>query len=225
MHNETLRSFEDVRFLSQVVCEIPGDEYQPGFRWYEKEARSCSRPDWMAPTSRLIATSASQNSEEALQEVESAIAQSATFIAFEFLHADHARRLLNLVTSAGAEPLIFMHLSQPPPGPAVLVERFMDMAKVGAQCMKIAYPASSAADVGNGLVALSLVREITDLRVCITPMGLRWGRIAAAAAGSDLVFAPAKSIGDRPSATEMIEILKMTSDPGLPKDNGAVVCP
>lgn len=70
-----------------------------------------------------------------------------------------------------------------------LADELLRLESYGGWCAKLAYPAMTARAVAAGLDVLT-TRALAGATVSVTPMGTTWGRLAAAVAGSALVFAP-----------------------------------
>ena len=200
--------------VEQIVCEIPDGVTAPGFRWYEialddRAPGTIRRPAWMPADVNLVAATQVSDPSTARAGIDAALeSPDLSWVLFEFLSPGHAAAVAAAVRTRGRHSIAAMHLPEGTCTAGALVDALVMMEQCGADMVKVAYHASTGGHVAAGLEALERARGPVRVPVTVVPMGTRWGRVAAAAAGSHLAFAPACATRDRPSALEMLRLLE-----------------
>ncbi|HEX7693998.1 MAG TPA: type I 3-dehydroquinate dehydratase [Sphingomonas sp.] len=199
---------EREKYHRRLVCEIDDDTMSPGFYWYEIPASDApKRPDWLDAEARLIVTSFAKSQDRTEREVCRALECGARDVAFEYLSDHHARHMVATIVASGANPICIAHQTAPPPSVAAVIDQLERLRDSGASILKIAFPAATADVIAICINAQFRANNRFAEPVSLTPMGTRWGRIAAAAAGSALIFAPAVATPGRQSAVDMLDTL------------------
>lgn len=200
------------RFLDHLVCELPSAaEVATGFRWYEVELESPApprRPKWIEGAEVIAATLVMDPA--AIDAHLEAVLEAGGFshVLFELTSRAHAERAIARASARGVKSILTMHL---PPGrrtESELLDHLRAIEDCGPAIAKIAYEATSPSEIAIGLAVLERAKTIIAAPVSVTPMGTRWGRIAAAAAGSHLIFAPLHATPLRQSAGDMLRTLE-----------------
>jgi hypothetical protein len=187
--------------LENLVCEVDRVPGQGACRWYELDLDA--RPDRIdlaggAVAARVIAATRRMNVRELEQAVRRLESSVVTHVQFETPDdALTARRMSHLVVAAGRRPLPARHLDRPPANRQVLVSYAERLAGLDGEIVKLVYPAVDAEHVEMGLEMLA---TWVGPALSLTPAGTRQSRVAAALAGSRLVYAPMRHTGDRMSA-------------------------
>lgn len=81
-----------------------------------------------------------------------------------------------------------------------------DLCGLGASIIKVAVPVGASCRIDT--VVAALASWPSEPALSLTPLGSRQGRVAAALAGSRLVFAPNRTTSQRMSADWYVELLK-----------------
>jgi hypothetical protein len=204
----------DTLILDNIVCELPCYEYTPGFKWYEIQISSLEENNLITPQfllsseANFIAASHTKYSDECLNHISIALCRQFKYILFESVSNTPTIQAVELIKSAGAVSIAACHINQRISGFEDILLQLRRMADIGANIVKVAYPAFSSAEIGYGLIAMEKSRTEIKVPVSITPMGTSWGRIAAALAGSFLVFAPLLAEPRRFSANDTVQLIK-----------------
>jgi 3-dehydroquinate dehydratase len=163
----------------------------------------------MPAEARVIAATGVGDEIAARARVDAALdGDGVSYLLFEHLSSAYAIGIVNAASARHLPAIATTHLPTRTYSAAEIIDELAKLEDCGAAIVKIAYKAVTAGDVAVGLEALERSRERVRVPVSITPMGTRWGRIAAAAAGSCLVFAPWRATPDRQSASEMLQLLE-----------------
>jgi 3-dehydroquinate dehydratase len=202
-----------------IVCEIPPGYAVGSFYWCEISLDSLETADDLVrvlsvnSSTKVIAATRAVEQGLVERKVAAALNAKVEYVLFESVSKQQTRDTITEITKRNSKSIATKHLAGEVGSAAQMVRELVGMAELGADIVKIAYFAHTPSAIALGLDALQRAQETIDKPVSITPMGTRWGRVAAAMAGSQLVFAPLLSEGDRPSADEMVGLLKQMGGP------------
>lgn len=197
-----------------IVCEVPSGYAVGSFCWCEISLDSPELVNGLVsiPTvqsfTKVIAATRAAEPELAERRVAAALNARVEYVLFESVSKQQTRDTITEIRKNNSKSIATKHLAGEVDSAAQMVRELEGMAELGADIVKVAYFAHTPSAIALGLDALQRAQETIDKPVSITPMGTRWGRVAVAMAGSHLVFAPLVSEGDRPSADDMVKILK-----------------
>ena len=157
-----------------------------------------------------------QHGEAALRRAPQLRARGLTHVQFE-ADAAAAGRVAAL-RAEGLATIPARHLDRPPPDAAALADHAYRLADLGTGIIKLVYPCSGPGLLRHGLDLLeSWLAGRAEGRpaLSLTPHGSRQARVAAALAGSRLVYAPLRTTAERMSAAWYRALV---SDEGLPPE-------
>ena len=157
----------------------------------------------------MIAATRATDQQLVEQKVTAALDAKVDYVLFESLSKQQTRDTITEITKRNGRSIATKHIVGDVTSSAQMVRELEGMAAMGADIVKVAYFAHTPSAIAMGLDALQRAQANIDKPVSITPMGTRWGRVAAAMAGSQLIFAPLHGESDRPSADEMMRLLKV----------------
>lgn len=211
--------------LDQLVCECPVPENAPGYLWYEADlddpghlAALASAPGHVHDDAPQVLGSTRQRSPETLARLLDSVAggsRRTTHVQIE-CPPGGSRRPLQLVETHGLHPVPAWHCPTPPDSARELLDRVIAMTDWGTDIVKVVYPAHRP-EVVRWTVDLLLDPPPGTSRLSLTPAGSRQARVAAALAGSSLVFAPLQATSERMSAPwyRELALAATTSDEGV----------
>jgi hypothetical protein len=142
-------------------------------------------------TVRILGASRCDSWNDTVEQVLKAPAAGLDAVVFEALHTSKVNALVARLSAEGVLAVPTVHLG-PASDPARILDELEWLECSGGWISKVAYEVTTPAAVAAGLRVLD-EGVSTGRPVSITPMGTAWGRIAAAAAGSALIFAPLDS--------------------------------
>ena len=197
-----------------IVCEVPADHDVGAYCWCEISLDSQEVIDGLVELpaveeyTRVIAATRATDQQLVEQKVTAALDAKVDYVLFESLSKQQTRDTITEITKRNRRSIATKHIAGDVTSSAQMVRELEGMAAMGADIVKVAYFAHTPSAIAMGLDALQRAQANIDKPVSITPMGTRWGRVAAAMAGSQLVFAPLHGESDRPSADQMMRLLK-----------------
>lgn len=185
--------------LDHLVCEVPTLGMVDGFRWYELDgdSQTFDPPRYRPGYNVIVATR--RPTQSALLLLERLRGSGVSHLLFEADDLSASRQVVRDASRIGIGAIATRHLADLPESTDLLLAAADDLRRLNPQFVKLAFPAVEEHTVRIGLDALDRWRSGWP-PLCITPMGTRQGRVAAALAGSRLVFAPMVEHDDRPSA-------------------------
>lgn len=201
--------------LDQLVCECPDPATAPGFRWYEadlddpRHVLALAYPSEPGPGAervdddpppRLVASTRHKDADRLERVVDQVLLgrRVPTHVQVECAPGTPSRSI-ELVRDRGLLPVAALHSRTPPRSAVRLRSLVSTMADLGAAIVKLVYPVHAAAHV-RWTVELLLDPPPGCPSLSLTPTGDRQARVAAALAGSSLVFAPLHTTSERMSA-------------------------
>jgi 3-dehydroquinate dehydratase len=119
-----------------------------------------------------------------------------THLQFEADGEPASRDAVAAITDAGLTPIISRHLTKSVRSVADLRAQAEELTSYGRGFVKIAYWAPTETDWRVAVEFLESCQHL-DLPLSVAPMGSRQGRVAAALAGSRLIWVPLVSSEDR----------------------------
>lgn len=188
--------------LEHLVCEVPAPMSSSQFLWYEIDLDNAVPTDglhtWL-PGVNVIGSTRGATWSVVSTSIERARDMNATHVQFESSgSSDVTRSVIDAIGDHGMSAIPARHLDKPP-SETVLRRELDTLAACATSHVKIAFPAPDDEHLAVGLSALAeWPDELPQLS--LTPMGGRHSRLAAALAGSRLVFAPLLSTAERMSA-------------------------
>lgn len=189
---------------SHLVCEVPHVPAVPEYAWYEIDLDGdLTRALWSQtrPDTHVIAATRQSSPVRVRALVGQGIWNIATHIQFEFdgctVDASDLVRYLHYV---GLEAIPAWHLEKPPRSQEELYSTIERLASLPVSIIKLVYPVGSAEHLEMGMTILRSWPD-TEPALSLTPAGSRQARLAAALAGSRLVYAPLEATVDRMPAS------------------------
>lgn len=207
--------------LDNLVCETYQPDLAPGFHWYEADYDAHGgdmtwarrQPDVL----RLIFATRHSVPSYVEAVIQQAAICHATHIQFEAGDGHSARRIVAQAHGSGIDAIPARHLREPLGAPHQLRGVVNELAETGASAVKVVFPAR---DWTHVMWAVDLLGDwpLPEVRLSITPSGNRQARVAAALAGSRLVYAPLDSTSERMSAfwyRDFIRVETSAPDTGM----------
>lgn len=204
----------------QLVCEVDRVPENGWFSWYEvplATAASATAPRLAAPapaglSPSVIAATRDRDERTILSRAIGLMGTAITHIQFEAdPNSPALGGILLRIEELGFGTIAAAHLDGPATSKQLLsiADRLAD---AGAAIVKIVYPSTTYAGARHGLEALERWPE-DGTPLSLTPASSRISRLAAALAGSALVFVPMKNEPDRMCAAWWRDLL---SPPQIP---------
>nr|WP_296073378.1 hypothetical protein [uncultured Actinoplanes sp.] len=189
--------------LEHLVCEVgrPGDP--PGYLWYEldwDDPAVVAANEAVAPAGSARVIAATRRGPHAtVREVVPSIGP-ATHVQFEVPRSAEGRTAVAAIRDSGRTPVPALHLTATPAGPGELRNRVEALAELGTDLIKLVFPAPRLEHIRWAEALLDNWPQ-RSVGLSLTPAGGRQGRVAAALAGSRLVFAPLSATAERMPAS------------------------
>lgn len=185
--------------LGNLVCEVDRVDPAQPYHWYELSLvpRAASALADDAVAAHVIA--ATELSGVSVLPLFDLLGSIVTHVQFE-APAGTAKPVLAELANRGRKAIPALHLTEPPADQATLHDHAQRLAELGTDIVKLVYPALTWKHVRFGLDLLGMWPD-DGPRLSLTPAGDRQGRVAAALAGSALVYVPLVTAGDRMAAS------------------------
>lgn len=183
--------------LENLVCEVSRMPRSSRYSWYELDLDAGSLPVGPLPRGVRLIGATRTDGAEAVRKASSLRVSGITHVQFEA--SEDATRHIRSLSQAGLKAIPARHLRCVPACPTELARHSEWLSELDCPIVKLVYPAPEPSNVQWGLDVLGGWGGRSSLS--LTPHGSRQGRVAAALAGSRLVFAPLRETAERLSAS------------------------
>lgn len=209
--------------LEHLVCETPAPERTPGFLWYEYDCdlhEAGTVPRGPRPAAARLIAATRRGPVEALRTVLPHLEEtSASHLQFEAGNdLQHSPQAVTAARDDGVAVIAAHHLRVPPATAAELRTAVLRLAPLDTPFIKIVFPVTDHRQVWWAVELLADWPH-TDVALSLTPAGGPQARLAAALAGSRLVYAPLTDTRERMAASWYRHLLG--NEARTPADNGA----
>jgi hypothetical protein len=215
-------AFLDEFSLEHLVYEVNCSELPVGYTWYEM--------DWDAGHRRLLSPerpegvqvicATRRSARKLIDEVLPSIAGSSvvTHVQFEVTDSPEDHQIVERLRADGLSTIASRHLRNAPSGAEELHAVVRGLAELGSALVKVVFP-STASEHVRWCTDLLHIWDHNTAGLSLTPRGSRQGRLAAALAGSRLVYAPPQTTNERMAAPWYRQLVSTNNcsdrDPGV----------
>ncbi|WP_250405134.1 hypothetical protein [Streptomyces cellostaticus] len=209
--------------LEHLVCETPAPERAPGFLWYEHDCdllEAGTVPRGPLPAAAHLIAATRRGPSEALRKVLPHLKETAaSHLQFEAGNdLQHSSRAVTTARDHGIAIIAAHHLHSPPATAAELRAAVLRLKALETPFIKIVFPVSAQRQVWWSIELLADWPH-SDVALSLTPAGGVQARLAAALAGSRLVYAPLTDTRERMAAHWYRHLLG--NEARTTEDNGA----
>lgn len=208
--------------LDRLVCECPSPDDAPGYRWYEADLDDPRQVAALTTGTALAAPSGDQSPRllgSTRHRHPASLARLLDQVLAGGRQPTHVQvecppgglpQTLEVIRARGLQPVPAWHRTASPRSAADLLSLVSAMSEHGTDVIKLVYPADRA-EVVQWTVDLLLDPPAGLPSLSLTPTGDRQARVAAALAGSCLVFAPLHTTRERMAAAWYRELAVSTT--------------